>query len=201
MTEPNLACPPGVRLYVSDMAHARAVRELWDTEARVPRDLPVEDWPDYGRAWLTAQTVKVDLLLFLHDLWMKTLGEAFQKHFPGHRLLREGELADRGVDDGSIVDAFAWVVGGDNLTDRALFITVLTPRGDVIESSVNLDDAHGVILWADSKLLDSGTPSDAWTSSELGGWVTAPLAVIKSDGVRLDRLSEAASVLASRLSS
>lgn len=172
MTEPNLACPPGVRLYVSDMAHARAVRELWDTEARVPRDLPVEEWPDYGRAWLTAQTVKVDLLLFLHELWRKTWGEAFRKHVPGCRFLTEGELAGKGVHSQAICDAFVWSTEGDDMSDHTVFVVVEMPDGVVIETTVFLDDRFRAGLWFGLRGRSMRRPDESWAAFEDTGYST-----------------------------
>lgn len=199
MSEHKLACPPGVQLYVSEMAHARAVEALWETEARVPRDLPVGNWPDYGRAWLTAQAVKVDLLAFFHEIWTRTWGDAFGTHFPGSRFLRECDLAERGVHKGSIQDAFAWVARGDNITDHTLFVVVETPAGGVIETSLYMDDAFRVGLWIGSNSTAIPAPSVPWSLYDDGGFIVLSRGTVSSDGLDLGFLREQAAAAVANL--
>lgn len=183
MTDHKLACPPGVQLYVSDLAHARAVRELWDTGARVPGDLVVQDWPDYGRAWLTAQTVKVDLLHFMHEFWMKTWGEAFRKHVPGCRLLTEGELAGKGVHSQAICDAFVWATEGDDMSDHTVFVVVEMPDGVVIETTVFLDDRFRAGLWFGLRGRSMRRPDESWAAFEDTGYSTVARTPVTVGGV------------------
>lgn len=183
MTDHKLACPPGVQLYVSDMAHARAVKELWEASAKVPRDLPVSAWPDYGRAWLTAQTVKVDLLLFLHELWMRTWGEAFRKHVPGCRFLAEGELVGKAVDPEVILDAFEWTIYGDDVSDHALFVVIEMPDGSVIETTVFLDDQLRAGLWFGNGARTLQRPGASWTVYEDTGFTASALAPVTPEGI------------------
>jgi|GEM_PF-5730202 len=192
MTEPNLACPPGVRLYISDMAHARAVKELWDTEARVPRDLPVEDWPDYGRAWLTAQTVKVDLLHLMHELWMKTWGAAFRRHVPGCRFLTEGELVARGVHLEAVHDVFFWATDGDDISDHTVFVVVETKEGTVIETSVFLDDRLRAGLWFGSRTMPARRPDASWVPYEDTGFTAPALALVTPEGMDIASMAKQA---------
>lgn len=199
MSQYKLACPPGVQLYVSDMAHARAVEALWETEARVPRDLPFGNWPDYGRAWLTAQAVKIDLLAFFQEIWMRTWGDAFGAHFPDGRFLRECDLAERGVHRGSIQDAFAWVVRGDNISDRAFFVVVETPAGDVIETSIYLDEAFRVGLWVGSNSIAIPAPGAPWSLYDDEGFIVVSSGKATSDGVDLGLLREQASAVVASL--
>ena len=183
MTEQKLACPPGVRLYISDHAHARAVRELWESDARVPGDLPVSAWPDYGRAWLTAQTVKVDLLLFMHALWLRTWGEAFTKHVPGCRFLAEGELEGKAVHSENRLDAFVWTMHGDDLSDHTLFVVVEMPDGGVIETTVFLDDQLRAGLWLGNLARTLRSPGSSWTVYEDTGFTAPALAVVTPEDV------------------
>lgn len=192
MTEQNLACPPGVRLYISDRAHARAVRELWDSDAKVPRDLPVGDWPDYGRAWLTAQTVKVDLLLFMHELWMRTWGEAFRQQIPGCRFLAEGELAGKAVDAGNMQDAFVWTMQGDDVSDHTLFVVVEMPDGGVIETTVFLDGQLRAGLWFGNLARTLRRPGSSWTLYEDTGFTGAALAPVTPEGLDIGSMVQLA---------
>ncbi len=192
MTEQKLACPPGVRLYVSDMAHARAVKELWDSDAKVPRDLPVRDWPDYGRAWLTAQTVKVDLLLFMHELWMRTWGEAFSRQVPGCRFLAEGELAGKAVHPENRLDAFVWTMQGDDLSDHTLFVVVEMPDGGVVETTVFLDGQLRAGLWFGNLARTLRRPGSSWTLYEDTGFTRAALAPVTPEGLDIGSMVQSA---------
>jgi hypothetical protein len=192
MTDHKLACPPGVRLYVSDQAHARAVRELWDTKTRVPGELPVGDWPDYGRAWLTAQAVKVDLLVFMHELWMRTWGEAFRKQVPGCRFLAEGELAGKDVDAGNMRDAFGWTMQGDDVSDHTLFVVVEMPDGGVIETTVFLDGQLRAGLWFGNLARTLRRPGSSWTLYEDTGFTGAALAPVTPEGLDIGSMVQLA---------
>lgn len=199
MSDHKLACPSGVQLYISDVAHARAVKALWDTKARVPRNLPVSNWPDYSRAWLTAQAVKVDLLIFFQEIWMRTWGDAFGTHMPDSRFLHESDLAERSVHEGSIQDAFAWVMYGDNISDHGFFVVVETPMGGVIETSIYLDKASKVGLWVGSNSTAIPVPGPPWSLHEDEGFIVLSGSKTTSDGVDLGQLREQASAVVASL--
>ena len=140
MTSIDITCPPGVALLLSDRAHARALESLWAAKTAIPHHLPPGEWTSYGRAWLTAQTVKVDLLDFLYQVWSLTWGKALNARFPKARLLSQQEAEAPN-------DPFGWVIYGDTPRPHALYIAVDLPGYGELETAVALTEEHELTIW------------------------------------------------------
>ncbi|WP_447909481.1 hypothetical protein [Brevundimonas bullata] len=158
MTSFEITCPPGVALLLSDRAHARAIENLWSAKTAIPHHLPPGEWTNYGRAWLTAQTVKVDLLAFMHQAWMLTWGQALEARFPKARLLSQQE-AEAGN------DPFVWVVDGDNARPHAHYIAVDLPGLGELETAIALTEGHELTMWFGA-LGPSQALAPPWTRKE-----------------------------------
>lgn len=158
MTSFEITCPPGVALLLSDRAHARAIESLWAAKTAIPHHLPPGEWTSYGRAWLTAQTVKVDLLDFLHQAWSLSWGKALGAHFPKARLLSQQEAEAEN-------DPFSWVIHGDDAHPHALYIAVDLPGLGELETAVSLGEDHALTIWFGglSPTRDLAAP---WTRKE-----------------------------------
>ncbi|MDQ1192148.1 hypothetical protein QE419_000914 [Brevundimonas vesicularis] len=190
MSDTTLTCPPGVALLISDPVHAGAITALWNTAARTPKDLPVAEWTGYGKAWLTAQTVRMDLLTLLHDIWSRTWGAALHERYPGCRTLTEAELEAAGVDETSIADVLEWVTDGDDLGVHSFFVATMLPDGGCLETTIWVDPAHRLGMWMGSRSLTVAAGPLPWLPAEDPGNVLKAVAAIQADGIDIARMIE-----------
>lgn len=192
MTVGLLPCPPGVALLISDPAHERAIRSLWTLGGSTPKDLPVQEWKAYGRAWLTAQTVKVDLLELLQDCWMASWGEALARRYPGCRFLPEADLIAHGVDESASEDILDWVTDGDELGEHVFFVAALLPDQTVLETSVWVDSRHRLGMWIGSHTHGFTARDPAWKLHDDTGYARPAVSVLAGTGIDVSAMADAA---------
>lgn len=174
----------GSKLFFGDERDARAVKLLWNTTLEdAPSHLAHGEVPDFFRAWLAAQSVKVDLFEFLHRVWTAVWLR------PGMTAQSLVEISqDPNFDSDPLI---TWTVAPDDMGNlHSAYGVVRTPSGTVIECLAGIDAQGRLNLWAFS--VDGfDLPVSGWTKPKDYLCATS-LGQISQAGLDVERAIEAA---------
>lgn len=132
----------GSELFFGDERDARAVKLLWNTTLEeAPTHLAHLETPDFFRAWLAAQSVKVDLFEFLHRVWNAVWLR------PGMTAQSLGEISkEREFHSDPLI---SWTIEPDTSGNlHSAYGVVRTPSGKLVECLAGLDAEGQLNLWA-----------------------------------------------------
>lgn len=170
----------GSKLFFEDERDARAVKLLWNTTLEAaPTHLAHLETPDFFRAWLAAQSVKVDLFEFLHRVWSAVWLR------PGMTAQSLDEISENPHFDSDPL--VSWTVDGDNLGNlHCAYGVIRAPSGKIVECAVGIDAEQRLNMWAfaadgfDTPVLGWQTSEDYLQATSLGQISEAGLDVARA---------------------